>query len=336
MGISEGQWNVLFSRRTAAAEAITANDSGTVVPAGKVLYGIDAAGCRHLLVPVLGGGVAEDHESQGVQVGVRTLHHEGATTLYADLACMKPRFNTEFGHIVDDVLSALAEGAPSASACSNSLEKWRDLLRTGRKGALDERAAIGLFGELLLLRDLVLFSPGAIRSWTGPGGGRFDFSGSDAAVEVKTSTRRYGRLAEISGETQLDAPPGLVLHLNFVRLEIVPAGGQRLWDLHAEILEAGVPASEMKRKLDELDIDDTVLRDDPRRYRMLESRLYRVEGNFPRIVRASFVGAEIPPGTLRFRYVIDLSGEPPFPLDAESRDAVLEKVSRAGADANPA
>lgn len=336
MGISEGQWNVLHSRRSAEADSVTANDSGMSVPAGKVLYGIDSSGYRHLLVPVHGSEVAEDHESQGVRVGVRTLRHEGATTLYADLACLKPRFNAEFGHIVDDVLTALAEGAAAGSACRNSLEKWRDLLRSGQARKLDDRTAVGLFGELLLLLDLATISPHSIWTWTGPRGGRFDFSVADAAIEVKTSTRRYGRLVEISGETQLEAPAGIALYLNFVRLESVPAGGSRLWDLYAAILEAGVPAGDMRRKLEELDLDESALRDDARRYRMLETRLYRVEGSFPRIVPASFAGAGLPAGTLRLRYMIDLSGEPPVPLDGEARDAVLRKVSREGANAGPA
>jgi hypothetical protein len=336
MSITEGQWNLLHSRRTAKAEAITANDAGIAVAGGKVLYGLDSAACRHLLVPVAGGEVVEDHESQGVQVGVRTLHHEGVTAVYADLACMKPRFNAEFAHIVDDMLDALASGAAPHSACRNSLEKWRDLLRTVRTDRLDERTAVGLFGELLLLRDLVAVSPTAVRYWTGPGGGRFDFSGSNAAIEVKTSTRRYGRLVEISGETQLDAPAGLTLYLSFVRIEQVPAGGSRLWDLHAAILNAGVSPGDMQEKLKQLDVDEAILRDDPRHFRLLETRLYRVDGTFPRIVRASFVGAELPAGTLRLRYMIDLSGEPPIPLDSDARYSVLRKVSLEGSHADPA
>ena len=85
MGISEGQWNVLSVRRVADPDAITANDSGFAISSGKVLYGLDVAGNRHLLVPVTDGAVLEDHESQGVQVGVRALSHERRTIVYADL-----------------------------------------------------------------------------------------------------------------------------------------------------------------------------------------------------------------------------------------------------------
>lgn len=336
MGISEGQWNVLSVSRIAEPDAITANDSGVSVQNGKVLYGLDVTGNRHLLVPVHGGEIAEDHESQGVQVGVRMLHHEGRTVIYADLVCLMPRLKAEFGYIVDDVIAALTAGANPGDVCKNSLEKWRDLLRTGRKGGLDERTAIGLFGELLLLRDLVSLSPRAVSAWTGPEGGRFDFTGSNTAIEVKASTRRYGRLLEISGETQLDAPPDLALYLSFFRLESVPAGGERLWDLYAAILEAGASAGELQRKIGRLDLDEALLRGDSKRFRKLEAHCYPVRDGFPRIVPSSFSGGRLPAGTLQLRYMIDLSGEPPTPIDQAAVNAVLRKLTQENANADRA
>lgn len=336
MGISEGQWNLLRLRGTGDAEAIAASDTGISVRGGKVLYGIDAFGRRHLLVPVINEEVVEDHDSQGVQVGIRSLHHGGATTLYADLVCRIPRFNREFGHIVSDVLQALKEGAHPGSVCTNSLEKWRDLLRVLRGGEIDERTATGLFGELLLLRDIASVSPRAAEVWTGPEGGRFDFTSADSAIEVKATTRRHGRLVDINGETQLQAPPELALYLQFVRLELVPAGGTRLRDLHSAIIQAGVPSSEMRRKLDELGIDESVMAIDGKCYRVLETRLYRVDAQFPKIIPASFAGGNLPSGTLRIHYVIDLSAEPPSPLGPAEREAVIGRFIAGSADAGHA
>ena len=237
---------------------------------------------------------------------------------------------------MNDVMAELAAGAVPGSVCRNSLEKRRDLLRTGRSGTLDERTAIGLFGELILLRDLARLSPRAVSSWTGPEGGRFDFMGAEVAIEVKTSTRRYGRLLEINGEAQLDAPPCLSLYLNFLRLESIPAGGEQLWDLYAAILEAGASVSELQRKLEHLSVDEALLKDDARRYRLLEARLYSVQDGFPRIVPSSFNGNQLPGGAFRLRYMIDLSGEPPMPLDRASSDAVLRAMMRGNASARRA
>jgi hypothetical protein len=326
VGISEGQWKLLRSHGKADAESIAANETAISVREGKVLYGIDALNRRHLLVPAGNEQVIEDHGSQGVQVGVRRLHHAGTTMLYADLVCLMPRLNSEFGHIVDDVLAALNDGAHPGSVCTNSLEKWRNLLRGLRSGELDVLTATGLFGELLVLLDLAGASPRAAEVWTGPAGGRFDFTGADAAIEVKATTRRHGRLVEISGETQLDAPSGLALYLQFVRLESVPAGGTRLRDLHASVLQAGVPRSEMRRRLEELQVDESVLASDQRCYRVLETRLYSVDAQFPKIVPGSFAAGSLPSGTFRVRYVIDLSAEPPSPLEASEREAVLRRL----------
>ena len=114
MAISEGQWNVLRARRAVEDEAITANETGVLVRAGNVLYGIDAQSRRHILVPVGKQPVIEDRGSQGVQIGTRSLVYSGATTLYADLVCLMPRFNGEFGHIAEDVLAALVAGEDPA------------------------------------------------------------------------------------------------------------------------------------------------------------------------------------------------------------------------------
>jgi hypothetical protein len=332
--ISEGQWNVLAVRRVRDKGAIVAGETGVSAPAGAVLYGLDTAGNRHLLVPVADGKVVEDRDSEAVQVGTRTLVQQGRSVVYADLACLKARLVSEFGHVVDDVLEEISAGASATSVCRNALEKWRDLLRAGRSGPLSDSSAAGLFGELSLLRKLSKYSPRAAELWVGPEGGRFDFMGADSAIEVKASVRRYGRLLEINGETQLEAPPGVALHLYYVRLEPVPAGGERLHDVFRDVISSGVSPVLLAGKLARLGVDEAVLGHDSRAFRILETRLYRVEGGFPRITRSSFVGGVVPSGTLRLNYLIDLSGEPPFPLDDRSSEDAMTGLLAAKASGN--
>lgn len=323
--ISEGQWNLL-RQRAPLGDAIAVSETGVAVPGGRVLFGIDERGQRHLLVPVT-GAVVEDSESGGVQVGTRKLSADQVATTYADMVCLRPNLAAEFGHIVSDVLDSLTGGAAPAVVCHNSLEKWRDLLRGAGTRGLDDGTAVGLFGELFTLRRLALVSPAALTAWTGPEGGRFDFMGHDVAIEVKTSTRRYGRLVEISGETQLDAPPGGALYLLFLRLEKIPAGGESLGDVLDGLQPNGISVREIKRRLALLGLDPSHVKADARRFRVLETRLYAVDAAFPKIVPASFAAGRVPPGAFHLRYVIDLSAEPPLPIADAGADAVFQKLA---------
>jgi hypothetical protein len=334
MEISEGQWNVL-RQRAPHGDAITVSETPVIVGGGPVLFGIDTAGHRHLLVPV-SGDVIEDHESQGVRVGVRTLAGSQRTTTYADMVCLRPALISEFGHIVSDILAALSHGAAPAAVCRNSLEKWRDLLRGNDVRGLDDNTAVGLFGELFVLRRLARLASSKLGFWTGPAGGRFDFMGRDVAIEVKTSTRRYGRLLQISGETQLDAPAGVALHLLFLRLEKIPAGGETLGDILADLVSAGLSAIEIDRRLELLGLEPSGVKADGRRFRVLENRLYEVNDAFPKIVPASFAGGVLPPGAFHLRYVIDLSAEPPLPVPEADADSIFTKLVGVSAHASKA
>jgi hypothetical protein len=323
--ISEGQWNLL-RQRAPRGGAITVSETAVTVPGGPVLFGIDERGHRHLLVPVT-GAVLEDSESRGVQIGTRKLSASQGTTTYADMVCLRPNLAAEFGHIVSDVLDALSGGAAPAAVCHNSLEKWRDLLRGAGARGFDDGTAVGLFGELFTLGRMAVVSPSALVAWTGPEGGRFDFMGHDVAIEVKTSTRRYGRLVEVSGETQLDAPPGVALHLLFLRVEKIPAGGETLGGMLDGLQSTGISAVEIERRLALLGLDASLVKADVRCFRVLETRLYAVDGAFPKIVPASFAAGHVPPGVFHLRYVIDLSAEPPLPIPDAGADAIFKRLA---------
>jgi hypothetical protein len=66
-----------------------------------------------------------------------------------------------------------------------------------------------------------------------------------------------------------------------------------------------------------------------RRLRKLEARFYNVEVfAFPRITRDSFLGGDLPPGTMHVGYSIDLTNEPPSPLDQSSEAQVIAEFSK--------
>jgi hypothetical protein len=72
---------------------------------------------------------------------------------------------------------------------------------------------------------------------------------------------------------------------------------------------------------------------DRRRYRHVESRTYDASApEFPRITRSSFTNGDVPPGTLRFSYSIDLTNEPPSPLSASEVEEVIQAMATEAAD----
>ena len=94
------------------------------------------------------------------------------------------------------------------------LRRWRELLRARHDRRLSDAEVIGLFGELLLLRDtfLVHLQPGnAVAAWRGPYMEEQDFSLREWLIEVKTQVASADSTIQISSENQLDSRSGRIL-----------------------------------------------------------------------------------------------------------------------------
>ena len=91
------------------------------------------------------------------------------------------------------------------------LRRWQDLLKAGRAGLLNLGGQIGLFGELLVLRDVFIANLGAFEAvacWNGPLGDEQDFGYSDSLVEVKTARSTRDQTFSVSSLAQLDTTSG--------------------------------------------------------------------------------------------------------------------------------
>ena len=102
---------------------------------------------------------------------------------------------------------APAEASRAMGILLGRLGQWQEVLARRRRGRLSRNEAMGLFGELVFLRD-VLAPRGriasAVAAWRGPYGDEQDFAVADVIVEVKThGTTSDGRI-QISSEHQLD------------------------------------------------------------------------------------------------------------------------------------
>lgn len=308
---------------------IRVEPTGVSVGAGEILAGLDIHGGRHLLVPSSVEGIREDRRSAGVQIRGATLEDEGHQLRFLDVVCLVPRLNDLFAEVASDMLEALILGpAHPAAVCYAVLERWRELLEKQDPRLLGPQQLTGLFGELLILKDIVTHDPsGGIDTWTGPDKKQHDFTGNAAAIEVKTTTVREGRIVEVHGVEQLEAPADGALFLAFVRLDVDP-NGTPVPALVDEILALGAERRPFLGLLSRAGYDPTkTLEYASPAFIPRERRLYAVTTGFPRVVGSSFVDRRLPPGVLRLRYDIDLTGEPPRPLDDRSTREVIRGMT---------
>lgn len=290
---------------------------------GTVLLAIDAAGLRHVLVPVAEDfPAAYDRRSGGVHLTTRPLVDASGQRQYLDLACQKAHLNNVFTHLAEEVLDLLRDGtAQPLQACRQTLQRWRELLDREASNILSTEALCGLFGELWHLARIAEQNAQSISAWQGPHGARHDFTVDGVALEVKTTARRDEWKFRVHGLAQLEQPRDARLYLCAMRLELNGASGSTVPDLIQAVLGAGVDRRDLVDRLLRVGYDQR----DEAHYRQLrldivDWRLYEVAASFPRLTSASFNPPEPPPGVSDIHYTVDLAVSSTVSLQPEMLD----------------
>lgn len=325
-----GIWTVLAT--TPPKSGLVVAPTGDHVSAGEVLVGLDHENRRHLLIPLLPGEAARtDSRGRGVHIG-RLIH--GSTT-YLTVFCLLPELYQVFTQFCRELITTLADATSPAKDAAAALDRWRALFSDAeRRGLISDGALTGLLGELLIVEQLLAAgAPGDLRFWVGPFKEIHDVRSASHAVEVKATLIREGRIVSISSIDQLQAPPGADLFLVHIRLDRDP-GGFSLRDLVDRVVGAGAHRGQVNRRLSEAGIGTGDLAPyADRKFKLADTRMYDVDGDaFPRLLRTSFTGGDIPPGILRISYSIDLTNAPPNPLSDEATRAVLAALATEAAD----
>jgi Putative PD-(D/E)XK family member, (DUF4420) len=321
-------WNILEALSPAAGE-LQVREADLEVSSNHVLFGVNAQKHWHVLIPVLPGTkIAEDRHSSGVQILKHRLVDRGRLRPFVDLVCLKPHLHRLFSIIISEVLSALEINAfyPDRT-CQQVLNRWRELLNE-EPTRISMEKYIGLFGELWFLRKMVQYSPEIVQYWIGPEGGRYDFSIGSIAIEVKTTLSPYGRRVEIHGHRQMEPPENGKLYIVVLKLEHLPGTGESVQGLIDSIVSNGVDLHTLLILLARADVrlaDLETFYDTC--FQVLENRIYAVNDDFPCITSKSFTNATLPPGVIRLNYQVDLSNEPPYPLDENTVEGLYSAIA---------
>ncbi len=204
-------------------------------------------------------------------------------------------------------LSEISDPLVGLSVALSQIKRWKAFM-AGKKGrSLSAEEVRGLFSELKFLQQMLNKADtelAALEAWLGPETSHQDFIFSDTAVEVKSLSGRERNTVTISSEDQLESLNSS-LFLKIYRLIDMPDSkvSTSLNELVKAVEEALTEAEAIEMfdtKLAKAGYVQMLAYDKPK-FVVAEEQAYRVEGEFPRIVRS-----ELNTGLARVGYEIKL------------------------------
>ena len=285
---------------------------------------LDRQGQRHILVSLEGGQPARSLlQVRGLSAATATFALEnGPESLWIDVHCQDPAYDSTFVTVGEDIAHALHGESNTIARVETVLREWQLFWGRGR-GPSDE-AMLGIFGELWFL-DRWIPDPDPT-TWLGPTGHRHDFTAAGISVEVKaTAVRRDGSSRHrISHLDQLADPESGPLYLFSLQAVHDPNAGNSLprmvQRLETRFASSAVRLETLRERLALVGWSRGVPDEGAPSYRITAEELYRVEGDFPRLTRASFDGGP-PPGVDDIAYSLDLAACRPWRVATEPSQA---------------
>jgi hypothetical protein len=222
----------------------------------------------------------------------------GSIEMFATMAADMIRLLETSGRVGEDRLFQLFVGR---------IRAWQEFMEKGRDGVLGAEAEVGLFGELMILGNLIdagVPAAVALDCWQGPMDAVQDFEIGPGAIEVKATIAAAGFPATIGSLEQLDDAVRQPLFVAGVRLALDDTG-LRLPDLVAavrqKVREQIGSTALLDSRLLQVGFLDAFAERYMRKFLHVRTRHLPVDGGFPRLVRGV-----VPPAVSRARYVVDL------------------------------
>lgn len=241
----------------------------------------------------------------------------------------EPRFSDVFAALVEDLVRRVAEaGSPveQAQAFLGQLARWQKFLAASLEG-LGEEAQRGLWGELRVLRELLLPALGtaAVAGWKGPEKAHQDFQFHGGALEVKTTLAKQPQVVRIASERQLDVADWPALFLHVLALDVREGRAESLPEMVASVRAAVAGDAAARETLEDGllaagYLDAQADRYAGRGYSVRSERCFWVKRGFPAIVER-----DLPRGVGNVAYALAVEACERFACESAAITAALGK-----------
>lgn len=182
---------------------------------------------------------------------------------------------------------------------------------------MEKTVQVGLFGELMVLRQLMIpyIGPAAVNQWCGPDSERHDFVSEHLRIEVKT-TRKSRAEHEISRLDQLRVPNGCKLLFVSIQVEQTTGGDESLAthvDAIVDLLRGDAAALDnFMTKMVNLGWSEEMRNSgELLRFFVRSADVYVVDDDFPRVPD----DFQPPRGIVSLKYTVDLANLPSLDMD---------------------
>ncbi len=310
---SARHWSDLRRERPVSDEALALVSVEIAGVSTGLSIGMDSRGWLHLLVPCADAPSGEAVPDLNC---LRVRHRMLEDGAFIELSA-PPSHERVFSPFCREIISAVSEeGREPWRALSAIVRAWQSAWKPVRP-EIDKTTQVGLFGELVVLRYLLIPALGSsgVASWSGPEYERHDFVLDHLHIEVKT-TRKSRAEHEISRLDQLHVPAGKELFVVSIQLEETAAGRETLaTQLDALIDELRGDAASLDSFMAKMVrvgwSDEIRTSGELMRFEVRNSGIYPVDEGFPRLPEAF----NPPSGVVALRYTIDLANLPTIGMD---------------------
>jgi len=210
------------------------------------------------------------------------------------------------------------------------LVEWQTFMEKYPDG-LSRETQTGLYGELNVLRDVVLTSASediwAVKGWLGWERKNQDFQFPEMAIEVKTTSQNIPEKIHISNVLQLDDHGLDPLLLAVVHVDRNHAKGETLPEmvqaLRKRLGSGSEPCKLLNRGLMEAGyIDEHEEQYLSARYKLLKRDFYRVRDKFPRLITKQLL-----PGVTDVKYDINIQACQGFKVNEEVAVSAIKEAA---------
>lgn len=271
------------------------------LPSEYPAFSLRIEGCDAVAIPC-SFNVEVSERFAHCKVFTRNMSIDGVDRNFLVLMSVKPELFHEFSVLCAEFIDPGVDGVLREAIIENPqgwCDKWKMLLGN----AINEKQPYDVIAELIVLEKILKEEKNV--KWFASEKGSVDIETSTCSIEVKSTIMRYGSVATISGQHQLDQDH---LSLFFCRMEKSPKG---------------LSINDMVSRLEACYYDKNALEDQlslmgyergnrarKEQYKILEIRKYNIGENFPRITKHSFKNDVIPQGILHYSYDVDLDVVP--------------------------